>query len=74
MKSEIGERIGKLSSEEVCVPSKLEAERQQSDVVNAREHRHDGRSNPVGGEHHVARADSASHHGNSITETTAEAL
>jgi len=74
MKSEIGERIGKLSSEKVCVPSKLEAESQQFSVVNAREHRHDGRSNPFDGENHVARAGSASRHGTSITETTEEAL
>jgi len=74
MKSEIGERIGKVSSEEVCVPSKLEAESEHSGAVNAGEHRHDGGSNPVDGEHHVASAESGSQHGSSITERREEPL
>jgi len=52
----------------------LEAESQHSGIINAREHRHHGGSNPVDGEHHVARAEGVSQHGNSVTETKEEPL
>lgn len=69
IQSEIeGERVGKLGGNEVCVPPQLEAESQHSGL--GRKHRHEGGSNPVDGEHHVARAETAAcQHGTSVSPT-----
>ena len=65
-KEEEEERVGKLGGDEVCVPPQLEAESQHSGV--ARKHRHEGGSDPVDGEHHVTRAETACQHGTSPTQ------